>query len=42
MKRIMRSFSTSLRKNGDGHDILERIPSLPSKLYYTYIKGDFP
>jgi hypothetical protein len=37
MKRIVRSFST-LKKNGDGHDILERIPSLPFRLYYTYIK----
>jgi hypothetical protein len=26
------------KKNGDGHDILERIPSLPPGLYYTYIK----
>jgi hypothetical protein len=34
----MRSFSTLLRKNRDGHDILERIPSLPSGLYYTHIK----
>jgi hypothetical protein len=24
--------------NRDGYDILERIPSLPSGLYYTYIK----
>jgi hypothetical protein len=24
--------------NEDGYDILERIPSLPSGLYYTYIK----
>jgi hypothetical protein len=24
--------------NGDGYDILERIHSLPSRLYYTYIK----
>jgi hypothetical protein len=38
MKRIMMSFSTLLRKNGDGHDILKRISSLPSGLYYTYIK----
>jgi hypothetical protein len=38
MKRIMRSFSTLLRKNRDGHDILERIPFLLSRLYYTYIK----
>jgi hypothetical protein len=37
MKRIMRNFSTLL-KNGDGHDILERIPFLLSELYYTYIK----
>jgi hypothetical protein len=27
-----------IKKNGDGHDILERIPSLPLGLYYTYIK----
>jgi hypothetical protein len=27
-----------IKKNRDGHDILERIPSLPSRLYYTYIK----
>jgi uncharacterized protein YbaR (Trm112 family) len=26
------------KTNGDGYDILERIPSLPSRLYYTYIK----
>jgi hypothetical protein len=26
------------KTNGDGYDILERIPSLPSELYYTYIK----
>jgi hypothetical protein len=26
------------KTNGDGYDILERIPSLPSGLYYTYIK----
>jgi hypothetical protein len=26
------------KTNEDGHDILERIPSLPSRLYYTYIK----
>jgi hypothetical protein len=26
------------KSNGDGYDILERIPSLPSGLYYTYIK----
>jgi hypothetical protein len=38
MKRIMRSFSTIIKKKGDDHDILERIPSLPSGLYYTYIK----
>jgi hypothetical protein len=28
-----------IKKNGDGHDILKRIPSLPSGLYYTYIKS---
>jgi hypothetical protein len=26
------------KTNGDGYNILERIPSLPSGLYYTYIK----
>jgi hypothetical protein len=26
------------KSNEDGYDILERIPSLPSGLYYTYIK----
>jgi hypothetical protein len=26
------------KTNGDGYDILERIHSLPSGLYYTYIK----
>jgi hypothetical protein len=26
------------KTNGDGHDILERIPFLLSELYYTYIK----
>jgi hypothetical protein len=26
------------KSNGDGYDILERIPSLPSELYYTHIK----
>jgi hypothetical protein len=26
------------KTNGDGYGILERIPSLPSGLYYTYIK----
>jgi hypothetical protein len=26
------------KTNGDGYDIIERIPSLPSELYYTYIK----
>jgi hypothetical protein len=26
------------KTNGDGYDILERISSLPSGLYYTYIK----
>jgi hypothetical protein len=26
------------KTNRDGYDILERIPSLPSRLYYTYIK----
>jgi hypothetical protein len=27
-----------IKKNGDVHDILERTPSLPSGLYYIYIK----
>jgi hypothetical protein len=31
-------FLHIIKKNGDGHDILEMIPSLPSGLYYTYIK----
>jgi hypothetical protein len=31
-------FLHIIKKNGDGHDILERISSLPSGLYYTYIK----
>jgi hypothetical protein len=31
-------FLHIIKKNGDDHDILERIPSLPSGLYYTYIK----
>jgi hypothetical protein len=31
-------FFHIIKKNGDGHDILERISSLPSRLYYTYIK----
>jgi hypothetical protein len=31
-------FLHIIKKNGDDHDILERIPSLPSRLYYTYIK----
>jgi hypothetical protein len=26
------------KTNRDGYDILERIPSLPSRLYYIYIK----
>jgi hypothetical protein len=26
------------KTNGDGYDILERLPSLPSGLYYIYIK----
>jgi hypothetical protein len=28
-------FLHIIKKNGDGHDILQRIPSLPSELYYT-------
>jgi hypothetical protein len=31
-------FLHNIKKNRDAHDILERIPSLPSGLYYTYIK----
>jgi hypothetical protein len=31
-------FLHIIKKNGDDHDILERILSLPSGLYYTYIK----
>jgi hypothetical protein len=31
-------FLHIIKKNGDDHDILEMIPSLPSGLYYTYIK----
>jgi hypothetical protein len=31
-------FFHIIKKNGDGHDILERIPSLPSRLYYIYIR----
>jgi hypothetical protein len=31
-------FLHVIKKNGDGHDILERILSLPSELYYAYIK----
>jgi hypothetical protein len=31
-------FLYSIKKNGDGYDILEKIPSLLSGLYYTYIK----
>jgi hypothetical protein len=27
------------KKNKDGHNVLERITSLPSGLYYTYIKS---
>jgi hypothetical protein len=32
-------FLYIIKKNEDGHDILQRIPSLPSGLYYTYIKS---
>jgi hypothetical protein len=28
-----------IKKNRDGHDILERIPYLPAGLYYIYIKS---
>jgi hypothetical protein len=31
-------FLHIIKKSGDGHDILERMPSLSSRLYYTYIK----
>jgi hypothetical protein len=31
-------FLLITKSNGDGHDILELIPSLQSGLYYTYIK----
>jgi hypothetical protein len=31
-------FLHIIKKNRDGHDILKIIPSLPSGLYYTYIK----
>jgi hypothetical protein len=31
-------FLHIIKKNGDDHDILERIHSLPSRSYYTYIK----
>jgi hypothetical protein len=31
-------FLHIIKKNGDGHDILKIIPSLPFGLYYTYIK----
>jgi hypothetical protein len=32
-------FLHIIKKNGDGHDILERISSLLFRLYYTYIKS---
>jgi glycerophosphoryl diester phosphodiesterase len=31
-------FLHIIKKNGDGHDILEKISSLLFELYYTYIK----
>jgi hypothetical protein len=31
-------FLHIIKKNRDDHDILKRIPSLPSPLYFTYIK----
>jgi hypothetical protein len=31
-------FLHIIKKHGDYHDILKRIHSLPSELYYTYIK----
>jgi hypothetical protein len=33
-----KEFLLITKTNGDGYDILERIHSLPSGLYYTYIK----
>jgi hypothetical protein len=33
-----KKFLLITKSNGDDHDILERIPSLKSGLYYTYIK----
>jgi hypothetical protein len=33
-------FLLITKSNGDGNDIPEQIPSLQSKLYYTYIKPD--
>jgi hypothetical protein len=33
-----KEFIHIIKKNGDVHDILKRIPSLSSGLYYTYIK----
>jgi hypothetical protein len=33
-----KKFLHIIKKNGDGHDILKRISSLPSGLYYIYIK----
>jgi hypothetical protein len=30
-------FLLITKSDGDGHDILEQIPSLQSELYYTYI-----
>jgi hypothetical protein len=30
-------FFHIIKKNGDSHDIMERIPSLPSRLYYIHI-----
>jgi hypothetical protein len=33
-----KEFLLITKTNGDRYDILERIPSLPSGLYYTYIK----
>jgi hypothetical protein len=31
-------FLLITKTNGDDYNILEKIPSLPSRLYYTYIK----
>jgi hypothetical protein len=38
MRRTMKNLSPITKTNGGGYDILERISSLSSRLYYTYIK----